>query len=121
MDCRLPESNFFGKMQAMRIIPLFALLSLIASFSAKAAIGITAAADKAYSVDNSTTITITADPAAVTTTATLDGIAFPVGVATLVSTYGYHEMKAESRNASNVVLDSKTSRFNITLPARNVS
>ena len=121
MICRLPKAAFFGNMKAMRIIPLFALVALIPSFSAKAAIGITAPNDKTYSVSTSTTITVTADPAAVTTTATLDGAPFPVGVATVVSTFGYHELNAESRNASNVVLDSQTRRFNITSPERNGS
>ena len=102
------------------LLPLITLLAT-AALTARAAIGITAPADKTYAVNNTTTITVTADASAATTTATLNGAAFPIGAATVVNAYGFHELKAESRTAGNVLVDSQTRRFIIVDPARNGS
>ncbi len=101
---------------------LVSLIALIAaaSLTARAAITITASAPAtagtAFPPDkgkyNGTmTFTITADPGAATTTATLDGVPTAVGSAVVVNSISYHELKAESRTAGNVLVDSKLWRF----------
>ena len=88
--------------------------------AAHAAITVSGVADKTK-YDNSVTVTITADPNAVTTTATLDGAPMEVGSGVLVNSIRYHELKAESRDAGNVLLDSKTVRFIVRNSTRNGS
>lgn len=94
------------------------LLTFIAlAASSLAAITIGGVADKTK-YDNSVTITITADPNAATTTATLDREPFAVGSAVVVNSIRYHELKAESRDAGNALVDSKTIRFIVRNSAR---
>lgn len=88
---------------------LLTALSLLAC-PAFAAITITGIADKTK-YNNTASFTVTADPAAATTTATLDGVPTTVGSAVAVTAFSYHELKAESRTAANVLVDSKTIRF----------
>lgn len=88
--------------------------------SAHAAITIGGVADKTK-YDNSVTITITPDPNAAATTATLDGVPMTVGSAVVVNSVRYHELKAESRDAQNVLIDSKTVRFIVRNSARGGS
>ncbi len=97
---------------------LTALLSLVSA--APAAITISGVADKTkYSA--TVTFTVTADPAAATTTATLDGVATTVGSAVTVTAKSYHELKAESRTAGGVLVDSQTRRFIVTDSTRGGS
>src|SRR5678815_1129584 len=63
--------------------------------------------------------TVTADPNASTTTATLDGQPTTVGSAVIVTAVGYHELKAESRTAQGALVDSKLVRFITRDPSRN--
>ncbi len=101
------------------LVSLIALLAA-ASLTARAAITITASTpattgtvsppDKAK-YNNTMNFTITADPNAATTTATLDGVPTAVGSAVVVNSISYHELKAESRTAGNVLVDSKLWRF----------
>ena len=88
---------------------LTVILSLAAG-PAFAAITFTGLADK-MKYNNTVTFTVVADPAAATTTATLDGAPAAVGSAITVTAISYHELKAESRTAANVLVDSKTMRF----------
>ena len=99
----------------MSVIPIPRLLPAVVLFALPAlplaaAITISGVADKA-GYDNSVSFTVTADPAAATTTATLDGVPVAVGASVLVNTVCYHELKAESRTAENVLVDSRTVRF----------
>ena len=85
------------------------LLNLL-TISAQAAITFTGIVDKTkYS--NTVTFTVTADPGAATTTATVDGTPIAVGSPVTVTAVSYHELKAESRTAGNVLVDSQTRRF----------
>jgi hypothetical protein len=95
------------------------LIGLAVPQLACGAISVTAPADETYAVNNSTTITVGADPNAATTTATLDGQPFPIGQATLVNTYGFHELLAESRTAGGTLVEAVQHRFIIVDPARN--
>jgi hypothetical protein len=99
----------------MRSLSFFTALFLPLSLSA--AITITGVADKGK-YDASVTFTVTADPAAVTTTATLDGLATAVGSAVLVNSFGYHELMAESRNGTGGLVDSRLVRFIVRDPIR---
>jgi hypothetical protein len=99
------------------MIPRVLLTCIAFAASSHAAITIGGVADKTK-YDNSVTITITADPNAVTTTATLDGEAFAVGSTVVVNSIRYHELKAESRDAGNALVDSKTIRFIVRNSAR---
>ena len=99
----------------LRFLYLFLLLGVATS---RAVIVISGVADKTkYSA--SVTFTVTADPGAATTTATLDGLPVTVGSAVVVNGAFYHELKAESRTAANVLVDSKTIRFIVTAAGRN--
>ena len=89
---------------------LLSFLCIALAVSAQAAITISGVVDKTK-YNNTVTFTVTADPAAATTTATLDGVATTVGSAVVVNAISYHELKAESRTAGNVLVDSKTIRF----------
>ena len=90
------------------------------SISARGAITITNVVDKTK-YDAPRSFTITADPNAATTTATLDGAATAVGSTVNVTAFGYHELKAESRTAGGVLVDSKTVRFIARDPGRLVT
>lgn len=104
----------------MKTRSLIFLAGLLALPAARAAIAVSGVVDKTkYS--NSVTVTITADPSASTTTATLDGAPFAVGTPVVVNSVRYHELKAESRTAGNVLVDSKTIRFIVHNSARNGS
>ena len=99
----------------LRLLPL--LFFCVASLSARAAITIANIADKTK-YDAPRSFTITADPNAATTTATLDGLPTTVGSAVSVTAIGYHELKAESRTAGGTLVDSQTVRFITRDPAR---
>jgi hypothetical protein len=88
--------------------------------AAPAAITIGGVADKTK-YDNSVTIVVTADPNAATTTATLDSAPMAVGSAVVVNSVRYHELKAESRDGQNALLDSKTVRFIVRNSARGAT
>ncbi|MES2570124.1 MAG: right-handed parallel beta-helix repeat-containing protein [Verrucomicrobiota bacterium] len=88
---------------------LFLLLCL-AAFPVQGAITITGIADKTK-YDAPRSFTVTSDPNATVTTATLDGVATPIGSPVTVTAIGYHELKAESRLADGTVADAKTIRF----------
>lgn len=88
--------------------------------AAHAAIGVSGLVDKTK-YTNSVIFTITADPNAVTTTATLDGVPVTVGSSVLVNSVRYHELKTESRDSGNALLDSKTIRFIVKNSTRNAS
>ncbi len=99
-----------------RLLPLLLALSP----AAHAAIGISGVTDKTK-YTNTVTFTITADPAAVVTTATLNGSPVAVGSGVTVTSVRYHELKMESRDASNLLVDSRTVRFIVTNSARGGS
>lgn len=99
----------------LRFLCLFLLLGVVTS---RAVIVISGVADKTK-YNTSVTFTVTADPGAATTTATLDGVPVTVGAAVIVNAASYHELKAESRTAANVLVDSKTIRFIVTAAGRN--
>ena len=86
------------------LLPALATLLTLAA-SAHAVITISGVVDKTK-YTNTVTFTVTADPGAATTTATLDGVTTSVGVAVPVTVLTYHELKAESRTAGNVLVDS---------------
>lgn len=88
--------------------------------AAHAAITVTGVTDKTKYA-NSVSFTITADPGAATTIATLDGLPVAVGSSVMVNTVRYHELITKSRTAGNVLSDSKTIRFIVHDPARNGS
>ncbi len=89
---------------------LLFLCVLAAACPAFAAITFTGIVDKTK-YNNTVTFTVNADPAAATTTATVDGAPVAVGTAVTVTAISYHELKAESRTAGNVLVDSKLIRF----------
>ena len=97
---------------------LTALLGL--PLAAPAAITVGGVADKTKYA-NSVTFTITADPNAATTTATLDGVPVAVGSAVLVTAVRYHELKTESRTADGTLVDAKVVRFIVHDSNRNGS
>lgn len=82
-----------------------------------AVIGISNIADKTK-YDAPRSFTVTADPGATSTTATLDGQPIAIGTAVNVPTIGYHELRAESRNANGDLVDSKYVRFITREPSR---
>ncbi len=100
----------------MHIFPrLFTALGLAFAVSARAAITFTGIADKGKYTDT-ITFTVVADTTAnTTTTATLDGVALPLGVAKTISERMercYHEVAATSRNnTTSAVVDTKLIRF----------
>ncbi len=96
--------------------PLLLVLSCLA-VSANAAITISNVVDKTK-YDAPRSYTVTADPNAATTTATLDGIASVVGAAVSVTAIGYHELRAESRTAGGTLVDTKFVRFITRDPSR---
>ncbi len=102
---------------SLRIL-LTAMLALPAA--APAAITVSGLADKTKYA-NSVTFTITADPNAAATTATLDGVPVVVGSAVVVKAVRYHELQAESRTAEGVLVDNKVFRFIVHDSARNGS
>jgi hypothetical protein len=73
------------------------LLLVLAGFPlvCDATITITGVADKTKN-NTSVTFTVTPDPAAVTTTATLDGVATTVGSSVNVTGVSYHELRARA-------------------------
>ena len=93
---------------------LVAALSL-AACPGFAAITFTSIADKGKYTDTITFTVIADTTANTTTTATLDGVALPVGVARTISNRMercYHEVGATSRNnTTNVVADTKLIRI----------
>jgi hypothetical protein len=93
-----------------------ALLPLL-SAAAPAAISISGVADKTKYSD-AVTITLGADPAAASTTATLNGQPFAVGSAVVVNAVRYHELKVESRDAADTLVDSRLVRFIVRNSAR---
>ena len=100
---------------------LTAVPLLVASASAlSAAITVSGVADKTKYTD-SASFTVTADPNAATTTATLDGAAVAVGSAVQVTAKTYHELRAESRDAGGALVDSKLIRFLVKDSARGGS
>ena len=102
-----------------RFLRCAALLAAAAS-SVSAAITISGVTDKTK-YDNTVTFTITADPSAATTTATLDGVSVPVGGAVTVTSVRYHELSAISLSAESTVVDSKLIRFIVRDSTRNGS
>ncbi len=95
----------------MRPTSLLGILAFaLTSFSAQAAITFTGLADKTK-YNNTVTFTVVADPAAATTTATLDGVPIAVGTPITLTQVRYHEVAAESRTAGNVLVDTKLIRF----------
>ncbi|MEI7908181.1 MAG: hypothetical protein WCK77_00965 [Verrucomicrobiota bacterium] len=86
--------------------------------AARAAITISGVADKTKYA-NSASFTVTADPSATTTTATLDGAPVAVGSSVLVTSVRYHELVAISRTAGNVLVSTKTVRFIVHDSTRN--
>ncbi len=78
--------------------------------AARAAIGVSGVADKT-NYNNSATFTVTADPGAATTTATLDGVPVAVGSPVVVTSIRYHELEAESRTTEGALVDSVAVRF----------
>ena len=94
----------------MRFLPLLTGLSAALAVSAHAAISISGVVDKTK-YNNTVTFTVTADPLAATTTATVDGVTVAVGSPVTVSAISYHELLAESRTAGNVLADTKLIRF----------
>lgn len=102
----------------MRPLPFLAALFL--PLSLPAAITISGVTDKTK-YDAQISFTVTADPNAVTTTATLDGANTTVGSAVQVTSFGYHELKAESRNGTGGIVDSRLVRFIVRDVARGGS
>jgi hypothetical protein len=94
----------------MRFPSLLLALVAAAVLPTRAAITISGISDKIKYPDT-VTFTVTADPAAVTTTATLDGVATTVGSAVTVTSIRYHELKAESRDGVGALVDSRLVRF----------
>ncbi len=100
----------------MRPISLLGILAFsLTSFSAQAAITFTGVADKTKYIDTLTFTVVADNTANTTTTATLDGVSLPVGVAkTLNQRFdrSFHQIVATSRdNTTNAVVDTKTVRF----------
>jgi hypothetical protein len=97
--------------------PVALLAGLLLPLNLQAVITISGVVDKTK-YDASVTFTVTADPSAVTTTATLDGSSTAVGSPVGVTSFGYHELKAESRNGTGGLVDSKLVRFIVRDPVR---
>jgi len=100
--------------------PLLFALAVLLPWNAWSAVTITGVVDRTK-YDTSITFTVTADPNAVTTTATLDGSGTAVGSAVVVNSFGYHELYAESRSGAGTLLDSRLVRFIVRNPARGSS
>ncbi|MEO8352154.1 MAG: hypothetical protein ABI680_10520 [Chthoniobacteraceae bacterium] len=103
-------------------MPLLRLASsvgclVLTAFNGYAAISITGVADKTK-VSSAVTFTVQADPSAATTVATIDGQPVVVGASATVSDFGFHELQAESRNGSGVLVDSEIVRFIVRDPSR---
>ncbi|MCU0794916.1 MAG: hypothetical protein MUF31_03170 [Akkermansiaceae bacterium] len=94
----------------------FSLLFLL-SANAPGAIWISGVVDKTKYSD-SVTITVSADPEAATTAATLNGKPFPIDSPVQVRDVRYHELKVESRDTTSNLLDSRLVRFIIRNSAR---
>ena len=102
----------------MRSTTLLSILGLsLASLSAQAAITFTGVADKTKYIDTLTFTVVADNTANTTTTATLDGVSLPVGVArTLNQRFdrSFHQIVATSRdNTTNAVVDTKTVRLRV--------
>src|SRR3954469_17233285 len=80
------------------------------NLTARAVIIIANIADKTK-YDAPRSFTVTADPNAATTTASLDGLSVAVGPPVSVTAFGYHELVAQSRAADSTLLDSIRVRF----------
>ena len=94
----------------LQLFRLFSLSLVVTAASARAAIGISGVADKTK-YDNTAAFTVTTDPNAATTAATLDGIPVPLGVSVPVTAISFHELRAESRTAGGALVDSRLVRF----------
>src|SRR5687767_982651 len=99
----------------LRFLPLLPIC--LFAISAPGAITVSNLADKTK-YDAPRTFTVTADPNAATTTATLDGLPTAVGVPVTITAIGYHELVAESRTANGTLVDSQRIRFITRDPAR---
>ena len=99
----------------LRFLPLLPIC--LFAVSAPGAITVSNLADKTK-YDAPRTFTVTADPNAATTTATLDGLPTAVGVPVTITGIGYHELVAESRTANGTLVDSQRIRFITRDPAR---
>lgn len=86
------------------------LTTIIFLPTTQAAISVTGVTDKSIYSD-SATFTITADPNAATTTATLDGNPTAIGTTTKITSVCFHELIVESRSATNTLVETKTIRF----------
>jgi hypothetical protein len=93
---------------------------LLAAAPSFAAITVSNITDKAI-VDAPRSFTVTADPAAATTTATLNGVPVPVGSAVNVTAIGFQELRAESRDAGGAIVDTEYIRFVTADPTREGS
>lgn len=93
----------------LRLSPIILFLA-VSALTARAAISISGLTDKSK-YNNTVTFTVTADPAATTTTATLDGQPIAVGSPVTVTDIRYHELRAESRDAGGALVDSLLRRF----------
>ena len=83
---------------------------------ADAAITVSGVVDKGR-YDNQATLSV-GDPAGFTTTATLDGVPFPVGAPTVVRDMHYHELKVQEVNTSTASVSNRTVRFIISSAER---
>jgi len=100
-----------GSNLPMRIPSLiFAVVFAALVTLAHGAITISGIADKTK-YNDTVTFTVTADPLAASTTATLDDLPITVGSPDTVTAISYHELKAESRDAGGGLVDSKLIRF----------
>lgn len=103
----------------MQFLPSLATASmLVASVSSlSGAISVSGVVDKTKYTDT-VTFTVSADPNAATTTATLNGNPITIGAAVQVTAKTYHELRAESRDALNAVVDTEVVRFLVKDSAR---
>ncbi len=89
----------------------------LAAFNSIGAISIAGVTDKTkYS--SPVTLSVQADPNAATTVATIDAKLLTLGANTTVSDFGFHEVKAESRDGSGALVDAQTIRFIVRDPSR---
>jgi hypothetical protein len=94
----------------MKTHPCFIAMALALACTAPGAITISGVADKTK-YNNTVTFTVTADPNAATTTATVDELPVAVGSAVTVTAISYHELRAESRTSGGALVDSRLIRF----------
>src|SRR3954471_887038 len=106
MTGRLP----CGMSLSPRAFARIAAFALAMSAPVHAAITVTGLADETK-YNNTVSFSITADPNAATTTASLDGFPVAVGSTITITAISYHELRTESRTAAGALLDSKFIRF----------